>query len=411
MDDSRDRPELGSSERADGDGQRRKPRSARRPLIVLGVLAAAMALAIGIYLFVTRNEESTDDAQVGADLVDISPQISGRVKRVAVTENQQVRPGDVLVEIDDVEFSARVRQATAELQIARAQADAAEAQVRIALASSRGGLSSAEAMVAESSRGVTEASAQIAAARAAVLRAQAEAERTGADYRRAAALRRSLVISQEALDQRTAAHDSAQAALDQARAQLRAAEASQHVARSRVAEASGKLQQSRPVEAQIAAARAGLDLANARVDSKQSALELARLQLSYTRILAPASGVTSKITGHVGELVQPGQLLMVLVPDRSYLVANFKETQIGRMRPGQSASATIDALGGRKLWARVESLSGGTGASFALIPPDNASGNFVKVVQRVPVRLVWVDLPSNLTLQAGLSAEVTVYFR
>src|SRR6185436_899627 len=182
-------------------------------------------------------------------------------------------------------------------------------------------------------------------------------------------------------------------------------------AQSRVSEARGRLSQSAPVAPQIEAARAGAALATARVRSAEAALTLARLQLDYTRVVAPADGFASKLAVHEGQLIAVSQPIVELVPSTAYLVANFKETQIGKMKPGQPATIDVDALPGRELHGRVDSLAAGTGATFSLLPPDNATGNFVKVVQRVPVRIMLVDPPQGLALRPGLSASVTVDVR
>ncbi|MCA1829866.1 MAG: HlyD family efflux transporter periplasmic adaptor subunit, partial [Myxococcales bacterium] len=137
----------------------------------------------------------------------------------------------------------------------------------------------------------------------------------------------------------------------------------------------------------------------------------ARLQLSYTKLYAQEDGQITRLTAREGQMVQPGQPVAMLVPDRTYVVANFKETQIGDMKPGQPVDIEVDAYSGRKLEGKVESLAGGTGARFSLLPPDNASGNFVKVVQRVPVRIAWVNPPKDLSLKPGLSADVTVHVK
>jgi membrane fusion protein (multidrug efflux system) len=163
--------------------------------------------------------------------------------------------------------------------------------------------------------------------------------------------------------------------------------------------------------AQYAAALASAELAHARVRAAEASLDLAKLQLSYTVVVAANDGVVSRLGARTGQIVQPGQVLAQLVPAQTYLVANFQETQTGTIRPGQKVDVEIDAYGGRRLEGRVESISGGTGARFALLPPDNASGNFVKVVERVPVRIAWVDPPADLPLRAGLSANVTVHTR
>jgi membrane fusion protein (multidrug efflux system) len=167
--------------------------------------------------------------------------------------------------------------------------------------------------------------------------------------------------------------------------------------------------QSAPIEAQLAAAKANADLAHARADGARAALDLAKLQLSYTKITSPGDGLASKLSVHAGQFVAVGQPVIELVPTTTYVIANFKETQIGRMRPGERAQIEVDAFPHRKFEGRVESLSGGTGSSFSLLPADNASGNFVKVVQRVPVRIAWVNPPSDVVLRAGLSVDATVY--
>src|SRR5262249_39585873 len=149
-------------------------------------------------------------------------------------------------------------------------------------------------------------------------------------------------------------------------------------------------------------------LAHARVQGAEAQLQLAKLQLGYTKIVAPADGVASKLSAHEGQLVAVGQPVIALVPTQSYVIANFKETQLAKMQPGQPADIKIEAYPGRRFRAKVESLSGGTGASFSLLPADNASGNFVKVVQRVPVRIAW-DRAPEVPLRAGLSADVTVH--
>jgi membrane fusion protein (multidrug efflux system) len=346
---------------------------------------------------------------VFADMVPVGTRVSGQISRVRIVENQAVKRGDAIAEIDDADYTARVRQAEAELMTARAQAAAADAQVQVVDATSRGGLTSAQAMVSGTAAGVASADANVAAARAGLLRAEADQKKAEIDLRRAKELRAANAATEERLDNTQTAFDAASAALAQARAGLAQAEESRRFAETRVSEAKGRLSQSAPVEAQIASARANADLAHARVQSASAALDLARLQLSYTKIAAPADGIASKLGVHEGQLVVTGQPVIELVPHETYVIANFKETQIGKMKPGQKAEITIDAFPGTKLEGRVESLSGGTGASFSLLPADNATGNFVKVVQRVPVRISWVSPPGTLPLRAGLSADVTVH--
>jgi membrane fusion protein (multidrug efflux system) len=265
-----------------------------------------------------------------------------------VQENARVVRGQALLELDDADLQARVKQAAAELETARAQVAAADAQIR--------------------------------GARATVSRGDAEAEKAQLDLRRAEELKAGDAIASDRYDATRIAGETARAG------------ASSH-------------------RAQYAAALANADLARARMRSAEAALVLARLQLSYTVVAAASDGVISRLGARAGQIVQPGQVLGQLVPSQSYVVANFKETQTGALRPGQRVEVEIDAYGGRRLEGRVESISGGTGARFALLPPDNASGNFVKVVERVPVRIAWVDPPADLALRAGLSATVTVHTR
>ncbi len=385
----------------------------RRRLLLLGGIAAALAVAaFAVHLFLTRGDQSTDDAQVEADVVPIAPRVSGAVVRVEVRDNQQVKKGDLLFEIDPADYAARLQQAEAELATATAQATAADAQAQVVEATARGGFAGARAALSSSAATLHGADAQILASRAALSRAEAEARKARSDLERARALRAGDAIPQAQLDTIEAAADTADANVAAARAQVAAAEEAKRSAQGRVGEARGKLDQNAPIDAQIAAAHANAELAHARVKSAEAALELARLQLSYTKVTAPADGEVSKLTVREGQLLAPAQPVAQLVPTATYVVANFKETQVGAMRVGQKAEIEIDAYGGRTLEGRVESISGGTGARFSLLPPDNASGNFVKVVERVPVRIGWVQPPpQGIALRAGLSADVTVHTR
>lgn len=384
------------------------PRGSRRPFVILGVVAVLVLGGITIYRLMTAGHENTDDAQVMSDMVPVGTRVAGAVAHVSVADNQLVKKDQLLVEIDRADYAARVQQAEAELATAKAQATAAEAQVQIVEATSKGGFATAQAALTGSTVGVGGAEAQLAIARASLTRAQADAHKTGIDLSRALELKKANATTQERVDAAQAADDSARAAVAQAQAQLTFAQEQKRTAESRVGEARGRMSQNAPVAPLIAAARAGADLANARVQSAEAALTLVKLQLSYTRVLAPADGVASKLMVHDGQLVGIGQPVVELVPTGTYVLANFKETQIGSMRPGQSAEIEIDAFPGRKFEGKIESLAGGTGAAFSLLPADNATGNFVKVVQRVPVRIAWINPPADVSMRAGLSADVTV---
>lgn len=385
------------------------PKRSRRGLVVVGLVVALVGGGLFAYRSMTAGDEDTDDAQVTADMVPVGMRVAGQIVKVHIMENQLVKKGQLLAEIDDLDYRARVKQAEAEVATAKAQAEAADAQVHVVEANAQGGLLSAKAAVSGSSVGVGSAAAQEASARAALLRAQTEARKAEIDLNRTRELLAANAVPQERLDSAQIAYDSSQAALAQARAQVAVAQESKAAAKTRVREAQGRLSQSTPIDAQNAAARAQAELAHARVRSSEAQLELAQLQLSHTKLMAPADGIAARLTVHEGQLVSVGQQVMALVPVATYVVANFKETQIGRMHAGQMAEIEVDAFPGRKLSGRIESLSGGTGTSFSLLPADNASGNFVKVVQRVPVRITWEGLPSELSLRAGLSAVVTVH--
>jgi membrane fusion protein (multidrug efflux system) len=384
------------------------PKRSKKPFLILGGVIVVFAAVTGIYLVVTANQEATDDAQVEADVVPVAARVSGQIAKRLVEDNQRVKKGDLLIQIDDADFAAREKQAEAELETAHAQAAAADSQVQVVEANAKGGLQTARAIYSGSSVGVANADAQLAAARAGLERAKAEARKGELDLQRTRQLVAGSALPREHLDNAQVAYDASQAALAQAQAQVSVASEMRRAASSRVDEARGRLDQSTPIAAQIASARANADLAHAHIRVAEATLELARLQHSYTKITASEDGFVTKLSVQPGQMIQVGQPLAELVPDRTYVVANFKETQVGRMHPGQRVRVRIDAFPGVELEGKVDSLSGGTGARFSLLPPDNASGNFVKVVQRVPVRIAWNQRPS-VPLQAGLSTDVTVY--
>ncbi len=388
------------------------PVEARRSVKPYLILGAVVSLGLALYLgasWFTRGRESTDDAQVDADVVAISARVGGAVLKVYVTDNQPVKKGDALIELDPADLAATERQTKAELAAARAQASAADAQVRIVVATSKGGLSAAQAQLSGSATSVASAGSQIEAAKASFARAQAEAARADTDLARAEALRKDEAVPQAQVDTARSNALAARAAVAQAQAQIASAEDMKRTAQTQIAAAQGRVVQSAPVDAELAVAQANADLAHARVDAAEASSALADLRLSYTHIVAPADGVLSRLAAREGQLLQEGQQVVALVPSATYVVANFKETQVGRMRPGQRAEISVDALPGRTFEGKIESTSPGTGARFSMLPADNASGNFVKVVQRLPVKISWVNAPSDVRLAAGLSLDVTVY--
>jgi membrane fusion protein (multidrug efflux system) len=384
--------------------------SKKRPIrLIAGSILAAGLLGVVAWYFAHAGLESTDDAQVEADVVAVPSRTTGVVVRVDFQENQQVKAGQVLVEIDPAIAQAKLAQAEADLASAQAAANAADARVAIVEASARGEKSVAEASLQGAAYGATatvdeiaQADAQVTGAHAARAQAQLELDRVKKLFETGA-------LPKGQLDTAQTSFDTAEAALAEAKAHQSAVRTSRSQAYARIQEARARVGQSSAVESQIAEASAQADQARARAMTAQASRDLAALDLSYTKILAPAEGVASKKSAAVGQMLSAGQPVAMLVPSGDvWVTANYKETQLDKMRVGQSAEVHVDAYPGLVLHGRVDSLSGATGARFSLLPPDNATGNFTKVVQRVPLRIKLDIPPDGRTLRAGMSVDVTV---
>jgi len=385
-----------------------EPRRANRLYLIIGGAVLLLIIGYAIYAALTSGKETTDDAQIAADVVPVASRVNGQVLSVNIVGDQAVHKGDLLVTIDPQDAQVKVAQAQGELQTAIAQAAEADAKINIASANARGGFAAAQAAVQSSRENVDTSAAAINDARAGVTRASANAQKASLDYKRAQELGAKGDIARAQVDAAKAAFETAEADLASARARLSSAENTRQAAQANVSQAQGRLEQSAPVAAQVNAARAESQLAHARVQTAQAALQAAQLNMSYTRITAPIDGIASKLAVHPGALVSAGMPVVQLVPRQTYIIANYKETQMRSMRVGQKVTIKVDVVHGKEFEGRVESVSGGTGASFSLLPPDNASGNFVKVVQRVPVRVSW-NGPDASQAPVGSSAEVTVY--
>ncbi len=344
-----------------------RPKRRRIPVIIVGVLALTLAVwGLNRYLY-SRHHVSTDNAQVDGHITLIAPRIAAFVTRILVDDNQHVQAGDTLVMLDDRDLKVTLQQAEADLH----QAEAA--------VGSRGRAGQTQAELQATRAEAASAQASVGAAEADYHKAAADVER----YRKLAAQK--IVSAQQ--------FDAAEAAAAQAAAKLEAAR--------RQAAAAGS---------QVSASGAAVRSADAHLAAAQAAVENTKLQLSYAYITAPVSGTVARRNAEVGALVQVGQTLMSIVPDENvWVTANLKETQLTHVRVGDRATFTVDAYPGRKFAGRVESLSPATGARFALLPPDNATGNFTKVVQRVPVRIA-VDHPAGapVPLRPGMSVDVTI---
>lgn len=385
-----------------------KPKPSRKRLIVFGVLGVAMLGGAARWISV-RGLESTDDAQVDAEVVALAPRVSGVVVKVAFEDNQRVKAGDVLAELDDAPAKAKLAQAEASLAAAMAAADAADADARLTDTSANTNKSVAAASLGAASAGAFASREQIGEAEARVASAKASLAQAKSDRDRTTKLVESGALSAVQLEQSRTSFDTATASLAQAEASLATLRGASAQAASRVAEASAKNEQAKQVDVVVSQSIARAKAAHAQVDQLKATRDLAALDLSYTKVVAPRDGYVSKKNVGVGQTLNAGAPIVQLVPaDRVWITANFKETQIGKMAVGQSVEVSVDAFSGAKLRGEVESFSGATGSRFALLPPDNASGNFTKVVQRVPVRIKLVDVPQSITLRPGMNAELTV---
>ncbi len=386
-----------------------QPQSRRKGIIVVVIVVLAM-VAAGLWWRSTFYED-TDDAQINGHLIQISSRIAGQVIKVDVDENQFVKAGDPIAELDPRDFQVAVDNAKAALASAEANAAAAQVAVPIATVNTGSNLSSANADVTGAQAAISQALQQLDAAKARVAQAQANDFKAQSDLTRYKPLVAKDVISKQQYDAAVAAADAAKAALADAQASQQAASDAVRVARERERQATAQLRyaQTGPqqVEAQSARARQAL----AQVAQAKAQLEQAQLNLSYTHITAPVSGIITRKSVEINQNVSVGQNLMTLVSlEDLWVTANFKETQLKHMTAGQSVEIHVDATG-KDYKGRVTQIGGATGSVLSLFPPENATGNYVKVVQRVPVRIDFTDLKdedSNHLLRPGLSVEPTV---
>ncbi len=398
----------------------------KKPAFLFGlvgglVLVGAIALFAWLYY---RNRVSTDDAQIDGHIVPVASKIYGTVAEVLVNDNQPVKAGDVLVRIDPRDFQARVDQEQAALAYAESQARAAGAGVPLTTQTTASGTSEAAAALNAAEASAREAqlnaersnTAVIAAAQAQVRQAQANFDKAQADLARMRPLADKEEISRQQFDTYVAAAKVADAQLSAAKEDLRSSQqtaaqrqAAASAAQARVAQAQAALASSRANQGQVRITQAQAASAQAGVQQARANLETAQLQLSYTVIKAPVSGVVTKKTVEVGEIVQQGQALLTVVPLQDvWVTANFKETQLKDVRVGQKAEVKVD-VSGRTLEAHVDSIAGATGARMSLLPPENATGNFVKVVERIPVKLVFDNLPKDAFLAPGMNVDATIF--
>ncbi|CCK17904.1 Membrane fusion component of tripartite multidrug resistance system [Cronobacter universalis NCTC 9529] len=349
-----------------GEGETRK-RPGKKPLIILGIVVIIMVIGAIIWWFMTRNLETTDDAFIEGDAVTVAPKVAGYVTELRVKDNQRVKKGDLLVVIDPRDAAAQRDQAQAQLSLAESQLHQAQAQLALAK---------------------VQYPAQRDQAKAQVLHIQAELANARAEYQR-----------QRGVDPRATSKQN----IDAASAQLRSAEAG-------LANAQAQLEVAEQVQLQIRQQETNVEARQSQVAQARAQLQTAELNLSYTEVRAPFDGYVTKRNVQNGTLVQAGSALFSLVSPDIWVVANFKESQLERMRPGDKVEISVDAFPDLELQGHVESIQQGSGSRFSAFPAENATGNFVKIVQRVPVKIV-IDKGLenwNQPLPLGLSVEPEV---
>jgi membrane fusion protein (multidrug efflux system) len=357
--------------RREGAAPRQEPAETRgsvftRPvfLIAIAVVLLLVVAAVLYWWLVARNYEDTDDAFIDTHIVRVSPQIAGRIRTVFVNDNQLVKAGDPLFDIDSQDVQSRLAQIDAQEAQARTQLGQAQAQI-----------------------GVAEAAYQQALSATAAAQAQADnADQTLTRYHQLQAINPQAAAQQQ---------------VDQAQAAARSAHAQRDAAAS---QAKGASAQRGAAEAQVAGAQA-------QIKALQAQVEQARISVGYTRVTAPVAGHIAQRNAAPGNYISPGEQAMAIVPLQIWVTANFKETQLALMRLGQSVNITVDACPDAKIRGHVDSIQRGAGQAFGLLPPENATGNFVKVVQRVPVKIVLDSVPQNCPLGPGMSVEPTVKVR
>lgn len=417
-------------------GTKKSSGKIRLILILIVVLGSAGFL----YYWRSRGFESTDDAFIDGDIVQIAPRVAGQVIKVHVQDNQHVRKGELLAEIDPRDYETALNKAKAELASALARNAGAQAgldftatvtsaslmQAEAGLRAARDQVEVLRARLAQEKANVGVAEAKLRQAEARRAAAEAQAARAGNDAARYRTLYEKDEVSRQLLDRaetearalaaeleaarQTVNQSQAQLAHDQAA--LASAEAALRQAEALVRQAEGRLQEAQSQPAQVRLRQAGLKESQGEIERMRAALAQAELNLSYTKIFAPDSGYITRKSVQTGNIVQPGQVLMALVSDRLWVTANFKETQLAHMRPGQPATVKIDAYPQRRFHGKVDSIQSGSGARFSLLPPENATGNYVKVVQRVPVKIVFTEaLPPELKVGPGMSVVPEVKIR
>jgi membrane fusion protein (multidrug efflux system) len=370
----------------------------RRAPLLIGVAVVVLLSAAGAWYYYA-GRESTDDAQIDGHLTPLAARVGGTVAEIKVVDNQAVDAGALLVRLDVRDFDVALAHARADLAEAEAAASAARTDVPVMATTAESAERTAETEKAS-------AEARLRSARARLRQAQAEEKKAAQDFERMKELVAKDEVSKTEYESASVTAESADSARE-------TAEAAVHEAEQGVNAAEAKLRQAHTAPQQVAITKAKAESADARVAQARAAVAKAELDLAHASVIAPIAGIVSKKTVEVGQVVQPGQpLVSVVALNDVWVTANFKESQLQHMQPGQRARISVDAFGGRVYDGHVDSVSPATGAKFSLLPPENATGNYVKVVQRVPVKIVLEPGQNDAhLLRPGMSVVPTVMIR
>ncbi len=418
--------ELGRAEPPTPEGEDKNPSRWADPWVRRLAVAAGAILVIAVVALLAyyHNRVSTDDAEVDGHIVPIASKISGTVAEVLIHDNETVKAGQVLVRIDPRDYQARVDQAKAAFLLAQARARGAEVGVPLTKETTDSTTSGADAQLAAAQANYDkskfsferDSTAELAFARDNVAAQQANNDRAQADLARMKPLVEKGEISQQQYDAYVAAARVADSQLSAAKEKLSSAEKGAEIAqesmlaaKAQVAQARAMVEQSMANHKQVTIHEADHDSANAAVAAAQADLEAAELQLSYATIVAPSDGVVTRKSVEAGQIIQPGQGLFTLIPlNDVWVTADFKETQLAKVRPGQKAEIDVDMYG-KTIDGYVDSIAGATGSRLSLLPPENATGNYVKVVQRIPVKILLdPNSADKAILRPGMNVEATI---
>ncbi len=406
-------PEIIRHEDSGRSSWRRK--RAAKPIIFAVVIVAL--LLVGWFWWDGRHWEDTDDAEIDGHIYPINARVAGQVIKVNYDDGQVVRKGDVLVQIDPTDYQVALERAKADYLDSQAQAQAAQYGVPVQSVGSVSSIRSASADMDSAQAGVAAARKQVDAAQQQVVEAKANAVKLNKDVERYQQLLGRREISQQQFDAAVAAATAENATVSAREAELLAYQSQVKVAESRIEQANAELKNAHATPNVVAATKARAESADAQALRYKAALDQAQLNLSYTTIVAPVDGVVGKRSVQVGDNIGVGQDLMAIVPlNDVWVTANFKETQLSHMQPGQPVKIEVDTYGGRKWNGHVTSIGGATGAKYSLLPPENATGNYVKVVQRIPVRIDFdghgkPDFNKDGLLRPGMSVDPEVKVR